>query len=214
MAARQLIGGVVVVASLAAITATAAPEPGAEQLVVEPGRRLGALGVDGSEADLIAAYGAAAVRRTEIDLGEGERAVVTLLFPDDERRRVEIVWLDAAGRRRPARATLRGSATAWRLPGEVTLGLSLEEVERLNGARFEVAGFAWDGGGVVLSWRGGRLAGTLGDAVRVFFATDEAAQQRPEFLEVQGDRPFASDLPALRALRPTVRRILVLFEQP
>ncbi len=186
----------------------------AQELEVVPGVRLGALKRDGGEADLIAAYGTRVVRPVDVDLGDGERAAGTLLFPDDERRRVEIVWRDGAGRRVLAQATLRGAATSWRLPGGLTLGLPLEQVERLNGGPFQVAGFAWDGGGIVLTWQGGRLAEALGEGVLVFFAADESAQQRPEFLEVQGDRPFASDRAALRALAPTVGRIVVGFEPP
>jgi hypothetical protein len=186
----------------------------AQELEVVPGVRLGALLRDGGEADLIAAYGTRVVRPVDVDLGEGEHAPGTLLFPEDQRRRVEIVWRDGAGRRVLAQATLRGAATSWRLPGGLTLGLTLEQVERLNGGPFRVAGFAWDGGGIVLSWQGGGLAEALGGAVLVFFAAGESAQQRPEFLEVQGDRPFASDLAALRALAPTVGRIVVGFEPP
>ena len=214
MTVRCASCGLVGLVMLAAVPVTSSPPPGTDGLVVVPGRQLGVLGVDGSEADLVAAYGAATVRQTEVELGEGERAVATILFPEDERRRLEIIWQDPVARRSPGRATLRGSATAWRLPGGMSLGLSLAEVQRLNGGRFEVAGFAWDGGGIVLSWHGGRLTATLGPAVKVFFVPDDAAQQRPEFLEVQGDRPFASDLPALRALGPSVGRIVVEFEVP
>jgi hypothetical protein len=186
----------------------------AEELQIVPRAGLGALSRDDGEANLIAAYGAGAVRAVDVDLGEGEQAPGALLFPDDERRRVEIVWRDPAGRRGLARATLRGAATVWQLPGGLTLGLTLEEVERLNGRAFRLAGFAWDGGGVVLSWEGGTLGAALGEGVLVFFGVGEAARQRPEFLEVQGDRPFASRLAAVRALEPTVQRIVVMFEQP
>ncbi len=214
MAAGRKIASVVCLLLLAGAWVPAGPPADADGLVIVPGERLGALTRDGTEADLVEAYGAAAVRPIDVELGEGERAAGTVLFPDDERRRVEIVWSDAIARSRPARATLRGATTSWQLPGGLTLGQSLEQVERLNGRAFRVAGFAWDGGGIVLTWQGGRLAAALGEAVLVFFAADESAQQRPEFLEVQGDRPFASDLPALRVLAPTVRRVVVVFEQP
>jgi hypothetical protein len=186
----------------------------AQRLEMVPGAGVGALRREGGEADLVAAYGAGAVRPVDVYLGEGERTPGTLLFPDDERRRVEIVWSDPAGRRHPAQATLRGTATDWRLPGGLTLGLTLEELERLNGRPFHLAGFAWDGGGIVMSWEDGSLATSLGEGVRVFFEVGEAARQREEFLAVQGDRPFSSGLPALRALAPTVGRIVVMFEQP
>ena len=186
----------------------------AEELRIDPHAGVGAVARDGGEADLVAIYGTGAVRAIDVDLGEGEHAPGALLFPDDERRRVEVVWRDPVGRRGLAQARLRGAATAWRLPGGLTLGLTLEEVERLNGRSFRLAGFAWDGGGVVLSWEGGTLAATLGEDVLVFFDVSAAASQRPEFLEVQGDRPFASGVAAMRALEPTVQRVVVLFERP
>lgn len=208
----------IAIATCAALP-TVAPAPAAEpvavhELAIVPGERLGALICDGDEADLVAAYGAGNVRAVDVELGEGERAPGALLFPEDERRRVEIVWRDPAGRRGLGRVTLRGAATVWRLPGGLTLGLTLEALEHLNGRPFRLAGFAWDGGGVVLSWEGGRMSAALGDDILVFFGVGAAMSQRPEFLEVQGDRPFGSSLAAMRALEPTVQRVVVVFERP
>jgi len=100
---------------------------------LDPGVGVGPLKKDGSEDDLIAAYGAAAVSGTEVKHGDHGTATASLIFAADPMRRVTIEWVDGGGRRIPARATIEGDSSAWALPGGVTLGTPLDELERLNG---------------------------------------------------------------------------------
>lgn len=46
----------------------------------------------------------------------------------------------------------------WKLPYNLKVGMSLEELKQLNGADFTVANFEADGGGLVLDWNKGKLA--------------------------------------------------------
>jgi len=45
----------------------------------------------------------------------------------------------------------------WRLPPPFALIMALDELQKLNGRPFLFNGFAWDFGGVVTSWDGGKL---------------------------------------------------------
>jgi hypothetical protein len=165
-----------------------------------------------SESDLRSSYGASHVKPTRIELGEGESAEGTVLFPEDSLRRVEIVWQEPVGRRIPARVVLRGSRSVWKLPGDVTLGMTLAELERRNGRPFALSGFGWDYEGVVTSWSGGVLDTTLASDVKVYLKPDPGAQARAEYARVQGDRAFTSSLPEMRVLNPRVYQIFVDYE--
>jgi len=55
----------------------------------------------------------------DVERGEGETAP----------GRVEIIWKDTVARAQPARLAWRGSKSRWQLPGGISLGSSLREIE-------------------------------------------------------------------------------------
>jgi hypothetical protein len=156
-------------------------------------------------------YGSENVKQERIDIGEGETVPGTVLFPGDSTRRLEIIWSDSTGRRLPQRLILRGDSTRWSVAEGITLGTTLEELERLNGRPFTLAGFGWDYSGVVTDWRGGRLATPLGCCVKLYVVPPPSAQSDPAYNSVLGDRDYASDLPAMHRLKPTVQQIFIDF---
>ena len=109
----------------------------------------GPLGRQTSETDLRRRYGPDAVNAVRIEVGEGETAPGAVLYPGDSLRRVEIIWRDSVSRRNPARIILRGSRSRWQVPRGISLGTSLQDLERLNGRPFTLAGFGWDYAGVI-----------------------------------------------------------------
>ena len=181
------------------------------QWVFEPGVRFGPLDATASESDLVAAYGAAAVRAAEVPLGEGETAPGTEVFGTDSLLRFLVTWLDTLERRGPDRVELTGDSTLWRSGAGVTLGLPLARLEAINGGPFTLLGFGWDYGGTVSSWDGGKLAPWEGQAF-VSLAAPPAAYADSTYLSVLGDRPFPSSTPAMQALAPRVRRIVVRLQ--
>src|SRR5262249_26342846 len=136
----------------------------------------------------------------------------TIVFADDPSRRLEIIWSDAAQKRRPSRVILRGERSRWRLPHQITLGTTLRELERLNGRSFTLAGFGWDCAGVVISWSGGALERSLSRGVKLYLAPAPDARNRPEYGKVLGDRDYSSALPAMQRLNPAVYQIFIDFE--
>jgi len=165
-----------------------------------------------NEGDLRRTFGDRNVVEARISVGEGETKVGCILFPGDSLRRLEVTWQDSVQRAIPARVILRGNRSIWKLPRDLSLGMSLVELERKNGKRFTLSGFAWDYEGAVISWEGGDLDTALSSDTKVYLAPDPAGRSRPEYARVQGDRPFSSSLPEMRALNPRVYQIFVDFE--
>ena len=97
-----------------AVISDSAGKAPASDWQIAPGRA-GPVTRESSEADLRQHYGASVLESTRIDIGEGETAAGTVLYPADSLRRVEIIWQDSVNRRRPARLILRGERTQWQL---------------------------------------------------------------------------------------------------
>jgi hypothetical protein len=169
------------------------------------------LGSEASEADLRRRYGSASLDSLRVELGEGETAPGTVLYPADSVRRLEILWRDSLTRRQPARLILRGTRTQWRVGPGITLGTSLKDLERLNGGPFTLAGFGWDYAGVITDWKGGSLDSAL-TGVKLYLDPGAEQYQSAAYSRVLGDRDYSSALPAMQQLNPKVGQIFVDFE--
>jgi hypothetical protein len=170
---------------------------------------------DASAASLADAFGAANVTEQTIDGPEGEQLRATVLFANDPSRRVEVLWWDEAARRGLANASIQSPNTVWRGPGDLAVGASLDDVAGANGGPFDIAGFGWDYGGVVLDWKDGRLAQTPDQPCTVQMQFNPAPDA-PEGAEekVLGDSPFSSDSAEVRALRPRIWRMSIGYPSP
>jgi hypothetical protein len=164
-----------------------------------------------SEAELRERFGAGAIKPTRIELGEGETAPGTLLFPTDSLRRAEIVWQDTVARRNPARIVLRGTRSRWQVGPGISLNTSLNELEQLNGKPFTLAGFGWDYAGVVISWNGGALDSALA-GIKLYLDPGSAQYESAPYSQVLGDHEYSSALPAMQQLSPKVWTIFIDFD--
>jgi len=183
--------------------------PAGEHAVVEP---------DTTLDEITARFGAADVKPGTIELGEGETAEGTIVFANDPARRLEIIW------RAPGRCASQVRVTAenesvttgqWAVAPGIRLGTTLREVERLNGLPFTLTGFAYDYGGTIVDWRGGRLKDLQNAERRVFIRLEPASRQysSPDYRQVIGDRDFSSGHPAMQRLNPRVYQIVVQFAE-
>jgi hypothetical protein len=177
---------------------------------IGPGRT-GPITSQSSEAELRQRYGTAALDSVRIELGEGETAPGTVLYPGDSLQRIEILWRDTLNRRGPARLVLRGSRSRWQVGPGVSLGTSLKDLERLNGGPFMLAGFAWDYAGVITDWKGGALDSLLA-RVKLYLDPGASQYQSPAYSQVLGDRDYSSGSAAMQQLDPKVSQIFVDFE--
>jgi hypothetical protein len=151
----------------------------------------------------------AQLREGAVEIGEGETRPGTVVFPDDPRRRLSIVW-----RERPSPAgriwLMIDGESRWRGYRDIGLGTDLRTLERLNGRPFALAGFAWDYGGTVVDWRGGALASTATERCRLIVRLEPPSSARRDLVDqVIGDRDFPSDHPAMRALNPAAYQVIL-----
>ena len=170
----------------------------------------GAFARDSNHARLVQAFGRGSVAYMEVDGAEGAKVKASVVYPDESRRRVEVLWHDEAGRSRPA--TIRaGFKSQWRTLRGLRIGSELADVEKINGKPFKMLGFDWDYGGRVSDWMGGTLAAVPGGcdfrlAFEPWADAPDAARDK-----VSGDKAFLSTDPNMRASKPTVSEIIISY---
>lgn len=186
--------------------------PAADDRVIIPGQRVGAIVRTTSLADLKRVYGASNVQPADVAVGEGETVPGAVVFPSDSARRVEIAWHDSTGLV-PRFVAIRGDHSAWHTDTGVTLGTSLARLAELNGRAFVLLGFGWDYEGTVVSWEGGALGSHDSTHTRFIVRLHPTAQAADSFRQsVLGDREYRSDRAAMTALAPAIYELLTIFE--
>jgi len=198
-------------ALIAALTTTASLAPAAPQPA--EGKNVlqcdGAFARDSSHAKLVQTFGKSSMAFPDIDGADGDKVKASVVYPDEPRRRVEILWHDEKTRSRPS--TIRvGFKSQWRTVRGLRIGSELAEVERINGRPFKLLGFDWDLGGRVSDWQGGTFATVPGGCdFRLGFNpwadAPDAARDK-----VSGDKEFLSTDPNMRASKPTV---IIMYPQ-
>jgi len=183
------------------LAALASPTPENPDWVIVPGSRVGAITSKCTLADVARSYGEANVR-----LKRDAGVVEAVIFPDDSLRRIEIVFSDTINLRYPKSVMLRGSQSVWHTLAGVTLGTSVEELQRLNAKPFEFNGFGWDYGGRVVNWHGGAMARDTTIAIRLDAL--HLFDNKP-YRSVMGDKKVSSTNRLARELRPYIGEIAV-----
>ncbi len=234
---KPLFAALLVSLSLVAMPVQACPPPSGGIL---PGRQIGPVTAETSEAKLIRRLGAQHVKTTQIYLGEGMSEPGTILFPNAPAKTLEIRWKNPKVRRKPDVVFLRnivsnwsngsGSfyvnlnrpAADWKTPEGITLGTRLSELERLNGKPFEVSMecLGSDAQCGVVSWHGGKLEHPYKEATPVafFFGADFARVLTPDQVSaltrnvIDGiSGVVMSDHPVLRQVDPAINAVYVSF---
>ncbi|MFN8612904.1 MAG: hypothetical protein U0931_35525 [Vulcanimicrobiota bacterium] len=162
----------------------ALPALAKENTLIVPGKSVGPITASSTRADLIRPFGAANLKEGMLSEAEGQEVAGSILFPKDERRRLEIIWSKT---KRIASLKFYGQRSVWHTAQGITLGTTLAELEKLNGKPFKFSGFGWDYGGQIVDWQGGKLQSALKD---VWPTLDPGAQDNST--EFSGDREFLS----------------------
>jgi hypothetical protein len=204
-----LVTGVtlVVVTALLSAPGGSAVRP---RYVINPGSGAGDLTARTSEAQIIKRFGRRNVLRTTVPIGQGEEEPGTVVFPRDPLQTIVILWKSQSLRVSPKHARVRGDESAWMLAPGVRLGLSLQELEALNGGPFTLTGFGDAYEGTVLSWDRGALDLALGAASRVAVRLAPSPLERPAAGAFVGNQEFPSQ--AMRDLNPRVYEIAIDFD--
>lgn len=204
-------------------SAVDAQQPPSDWLIV-PGERVGAINANTSEKMLETQFGSDNIEPVDVYLGEGFTEPGTAVFPNEESKRIEVVWRDDS-RTVPKEVRLTGRTSEWRTKGGLSLGSTLKEIEMLNGYPFRLAGFAFDYSGTIGDCGRGKLTmlgcidrdnpqrGLQGRLIVVRLSPDLAARQRMEYRQVQGGKFFSSGHPAMQILNPRVYQLIVTLER-
>jgi hypothetical protein len=188
---------------LAASAAVAAPKK-PEQIIACSGPF--AKGV--THARLVKAFGKRNVAIERVGIGEGEMQTASVIFPHDKTRRIEILWIDEKRRRNPSEIRT-GIESTWRTGQGIRRGMSLGEVEALNGRPFELWGFGFDYGGTSLDWKGGALDKQAGGCTLTLrFMMREGADNAEVYI---GEQSLMSDSEAMRKADPEVDAVMLRF---
>lgn len=203
---------------LAACGSTPEAEPEARRTIdpvlrdIVPGKRIGPVGADTSESDLVDLFGPDAVVREDVYLAEGFCTPGTIVLPGTPDR-LEITWIDSL-RTRPASVSVGEKGASWRTSAGVGIGTTLDDLERVAGRPVSFGGFGWDyGGGASWSEPYGE-----GREIGLQLGPDPDAWNRlrgdPRIAELLGEREVASDHPLLDEIPVRVERITMVWGMP
>ncbi len=164
------------------------------------GKRVGLIKPGMAATDIEKAYGKTNLKNMDLPGPEGSTFPGAKLFEGTDRE-LEIVW-DPENEDKKIVFDVRILGTAWKFENGLKAGMTIEEVEKINGKPFKVAGFSWDYGGYA-NFEGGKLAGKV--SLRFNPSTDEI----PDYL--QGDKELSSTDKKLRAVKPVVEEMITVF---
>lgn len=168
----------------------------------------GPFAADSSETRLVETFGRENVVTGEVPGPEGSTVLATTLFPNDPEKQIEIGWWDEENLTQLAYFTVPAADTS---PQGVKAGMTVKDVEALNGAPFEMQGFWWDYGGYA-NFTGGRLgAPEEGCLVSVRFAPTGEYPQDLNVDAVSGEVTVPSTEPLLEQLDVRVESLSVSY---
>ena len=164
----------------------------------------GVYGAGTSEALVIETFGAENVVTGPVDGPEGSTYVATTVFPDDPQRTMVFSWFDEEARTDASNIELSPSQTG---PGGVRVGMTVAEVQDINGEPFTLSGFWWDYGGYA-GFDSGNLAGVEGDCyVNLRFAAPDEVSDAIDTTPISGDIEVPSSEGLLEVLGVTVEQV-------
>jgi len=170
----------------------------------------GAFAIDSSAARLIEVYGAGNVVTGTVPGPEGTEMLATTVFPGDDKKSLQFVWWDEENLTDPAYIELSSAMTA---PGGVRIGMTLGEIEALNGEAFTLLGFGWDYGGSA-GFDTGALADLPGGChLNLRFDPGEEPEG-VDTLPVMGDKELASGDALLAQMPVTVYAMSLGYAHP
>jgi hypothetical protein len=168
----------------------------------------GAFAKDSSEVRLAALFGKDSISWTQVAGPEGSKLNASVLYPNDPKRRLEVLWNVEDSRSGTQVIDINGQST-WIAPMGLKLGMPMAAIEKLNKKPFSLKSFGGENGGQVTSWNGGALTALPGGCkVSIRFAPDPKAAAQTK-TDLQSDKEILSNLAALKIASPKVTEIII-----
>ena len=168
----------------------------------------GLFGQDSSHVKLAMAFHGRNVAFAQVDAGSGRKVMASVLFAKDPKQRLEVWWSKPASRSVTHLIVINGQSD-WMAPGDLHLGQTLADLERLNGKPFKLSGFDKNNVTTLSNWNGGTLATVPGGCKVGLSLRASPAASGSALGALPADREFSSSDAALRTVNPTVSEILV-----
>lgn len=157
----------------------------------------GVYAADTSEQRLIETFGAENVVTGLVDGPEGSTYTATTVFPDQPTHTMVFSWFDEAARKDASNIQLSPIQTG---PMGIRVGMTVAEVQDINGEPFTLSGFWWDYGGSA-GFDSGNLSGVEGDCYVILrFQAPEDVPSAIDTTPISGDIEVPSDEGLLEAL--------------
>lgn len=189
---------------------TTAPRP--KPVVQQPsGSAVACSGVfakESSHVKLAMKYDSRNITFGEVEGPDGSKIPGSILFPQDPKRRLEVLWSNDAARSGTSVIAINGKSQ-WGAPKGLKLGMPIQALEKLNGRAFRISGFGADGLSSVIGWEGGGLS-TLPGGCKVGIRLMANPKAAPDArATVGGDKELVSSDANVRAVQPAIAEILI-----
>jgi hypothetical protein len=163
---------------------------------------------DSSHLKLAMTFETKNIAFADVDADGGAKVPATVLFPKDPKRRLEVWWSNPAARSGVYLVVINGKST-WSAPGGMKLGLTLAQLEKLNGKPFKLKGFDKNGVATISDWDGGKLAALIGGCKSGVSLTADPKAAADAVAALTADKEYSSADPEMRAVTPAVSEILI-----
>jgi hypothetical protein len=181
----------------------AAPRPPANVVVCN-----GVFSKDSTHLKLAMKFDSRNVAFDDVDGPDGSKIKASVLYPNDPKRRLEVVWNNDVARTDVSVISINGKSQ-WTAPKGLKLGLPIAVLQKLNGKPFKLGGFGADGSSSVTGWDGGALSALPGGCkVGIRLMADSKASPDARSA-VSGDKELSSDDPGVLTVKPSVAEILI-----
>lgn len=182
----------------------------ASPAVAEEIKCKGAFAADSSAARLAEIYGAENVVTGPTDGPEGSTIHASVVFPNDLDRMMTFVFWDQGADRDLSYVELPQNTEI----AGIAAGMSVDEIEALNGEPFVLSGFWWDYGGYT-DFSSGRLAELPGGChVTIIFQPTEYANEGVDTRAISGDKEVPSGEPLLDTVAAQVEALALSYPLP
>ena len=189
-----------------------------DDFIIIPGIKVGPIREYTSEKQLKIFFGDSNVVASDIPIGEGEEERGTILFPNDNKKKLSILWTNDKHNKISC-IIINSDGTKWQTDKGITIGTTISELESLNKEPLIVVGFEWDGAGVVMHSKNGSLQelgkdilGVLSDRTLFLRALPkEDVYGLKEYRELHGDMRIMSNDYRLKKLHITVQEMIINF---
>lgn len=183
--------------------------PTATDHLIIPGKQVGDLTLNTTEASLISKLGPEKVTRGSVQTSSVNIETATVLYAGTPEE-IRITW-KSEERQKIKAIYLNKFNSPWRLATGLQVGISMLDLTKINEAPVNFYGFNWEYAGVVNSYRNGRLA----KYEKYFYLV--LAPRRPKAVndllsKYNGDKLFTSNSEGVEQLDLIVERIVVYLD--